>query len=174
MTDRGVQVLLLMGTVGAGKTAIALAMHEQLTKAGIPNAAVDLDALIWQWPGDSDWNNDLMYRNLAAIWPNYEVLGVRHLVLARVLESRDELVRYRDAVPGADIQVARVVAARDLREQRLINRMPPGQSLEWHLHRTVELDAILDTAEVEDFVIDNDASEPRIGAEAGLRAAGWL
>jgi hypothetical protein len=149
-------------------------MNDLLAELEIPNAAVDLDALIWQWPPDSPWNSDLMFECLAAIWPRYEARGVRHLVLARVIEFRSELDRYASAVPGAELSVGRVVAPLALREQRLVSRIPAGPSRDWSLKRTVELDAILDAAGIEDFVIENDETDLREVAEDGLRSAGWL
>ena len=49
MADR-VPVLLLTGTVGSGKTTIALEINDVLAEMQIPNAAIDLDALAAQWP----------------------------------------------------------------------------------------------------------------------------
>ena len=56
----------------------------------------------------SAWNNDLMFENLASLWPNYRAHGATHLILARVLEDGGELARYRAAVPGAQITVCRL------------------------------------------------------------------
>lgn len=35
-----------------------------LAAAKVSNAAVDLDALVWQWPSSSKWNSGLMFENL--------------------------------------------------------------------------------------------------------------
>ena len=59
---------------------------------------LDLNAPVWQWPATSEWNNDLMLENLAAIWPNYSRRGVTHLVLARVVETLTELDKCRSAI----------------------------------------------------------------------------
>ena len=48
-----VPTLLLTGVVGSGKSTIAVEIHDMLAELGIPNAAVDLDSLIWQWPSTS-------------------------------------------------------------------------------------------------------------------------
>ena len=42
-----VPVLVLTGTVGAGKSTVAAAINDVLAERHIPNAAVDLDALVW-------------------------------------------------------------------------------------------------------------------------------
>ncbi|HVM52183.1 MAG TPA: hypothetical protein VM262_03210 [Acidimicrobiales bacterium] len=173
MTER-VPVLLLTGTVGAGKSTLAYEINDTLSEMAVPNAAVDLDALTAQWPPTSRWNADLMFENLALLWPSYRAHGATHLVLAHVLEDGTELDRYRDAVPGADITVVRLLAPEATRAARLRRRMPPGPSREWHLARTVELEAILDAAAHEDFVVDNGDRPPRAVALEILHRAGWI
>jgi hypothetical protein len=115
-----------------------------------------------------------MFENLAAIWPNYLARGTTHLVLARVLQRRSDLERYRDAVPGAEIVVCRLVASEPVRRQRLLRRMPAGPARTWHLARTVELDEILDRAGLDDFVVVNEERPVRDVALEVLERAGWL
>lgn len=169
-----VPTLLLTGTVGAGKTTIAYEINDVLAERRIPNAAVDLDGLTAQWPPSSKWNADLLFENLALLWPSYRAHGATHLVLAGVLEDVTDLARYRAAVPGAQITVVRVVAPERVRRDRLRGRMPPGPSLDWHLDRTAELDAILDRGGHEDFVIENGERPVRDVALEVLRRARWI
>ena len=171
---RATPVLLLTGTVGVGKTTIAFEINDTLAEMKIPNAAVDLDGLTAQWPPSSKWNADLMFENLAALWPNYRDHGVTHLVLAHVLEDAAELDRYRLAVPDAAITVVRLVAPQPIRVERLLGRMPPGPSREWHLDRTVELEDILARAGYEDFTVENGQRPARDVAVEVLTRAGWI
>jgi hypothetical protein len=166
--------LLITGTVGVGKSAVAAEINDVLAELKVPNAAVDLDALVWQWPSTSKWNDDLMFENLASLWPNYAAHGATHLVLARVLESPAELARYTAAVPGAAMTVCRLVAPETLRVSRLLGRMPPGPSRDWHLSRTVELDAILDRLPCVDFIIENGDRPVRDVALDVLVHAEWV
>ncbi len=94
---------------------MAAEINDFLAALKVPNAAVDLDALVWQWPSTSAWNNDLMFENLASLWPNYRAHGAAHLILALVLEDGGELARYRAAVPGAQITICRLVAPEAVR-----------------------------------------------------------
>lgn len=169
-----VETLLISGTCGSGKSTIAAEIDDTLGELGVPNAAIDLDALVWQWPSTSMWNNDLMFENLAALWPNYESRGVRHLVLARVVENQSELDRYRAAVPGANITVCRLVSPESLRVARLRRRMAPGRARDWHLERTVELERLLADREVEDFTVENGEQTVRAVAVEVLSRAGWI
>jgi hypothetical protein len=168
-----VPVLLLTGTVGAGKTTIAWEINDVLAEREIGNAALDLDVFTAQWPSTSTWNADLMFECLAALWPIYAAHGTERLVLANVCEDPADLARYRAAVPGADITVCRLVAPHDERVARLHGRMPPGPSLDWHLDRTGALHDILERAAFEDFVVEN-VGAVRDVALAVLQTAGWL
>jgi adenylylsulfate kinase len=169
-----VPTLLISGTVAAGKSTVAAELNDTLAALKIPNAAVDLDALVWQWPSSSQWNSDLMFENLAVLWPNYQARGVAHLVLACVLEDAADLDRYRAAVPGAQITVCRLAAQQATRIDRLRRRMPPGPRLDWHLARTGELDGILERRAHEDFVVENGLRPPREVAIEILLRAGWI
>lgn len=169
-----VPTLVLTGTVGSGKSVVAAEINDILAGLQVPNAAVDLDALVWQWPSTSTWNDDLMFDNLASLWPNYRAHGATHLVVARVLEDRAELDRYRSAVPGAEITVCRLTTPEPLRLQRLHQRMPPGPSRDWHLARTVELEDILADLACEDFDVENGDRPVRDVALEVLVRAGWL
>jgi hypothetical protein len=115
-----------------------------------------------------------MFENLAAMWPNYFVRGVTHLVLARVIEAAAELDRYRTAVPGAALVVCRLVSPETTRMERLMRRMPPGSSRDWHAARSSELDEILDRLAIEDFVVENDDRSVREVAIEILELAKWV
>lgn len=167
------KVILLTGTCGAGKTAVAAELNDLLAELAIPNAALDLDSLTWQWPPDSKWNDDLMFESLAALWPGLERRGVEHLVLARVLEKRADLGRYEAAIGRAEISVCRLRAPAALRAARLRDRMAPGPSLEWHLSRSVELEKVLDEVGSCDFEVDNGDRPIRQVAAEVLQRAGW-
>ena len=169
-----VPTLLVTGTCGVGKSTIAAEINDVLAEAEIANAAIDLDALTWQWPSNSAFNSDLMFENLAALWPNYRAHGAQRLILARVLEDRAELARYRAAVPGAEIVVCHLVAPQSLRLDRLRARTPAGASRDWHERRTVELEGILLRSGVADFVVANDDREPREVALDVLGHVAWV
>jgi hypothetical protein len=172
LPDR-VPVLLLTGTGGVAKTTIAYEINDALADMGVPNAAIDLDALAAQWPPTSPWNADLAFENLGALWPNYQAHGSTHLVLARVIEDAADLDRYRAAVPGAQITVVRLTSPTATRVDRLRQRMPSGPSLDWHLDRTEELEAVLHTAALEDVVVENADRAPRDIALEILQRVGW-
>jgi len=54
-----------------------------------------------------------------------------------------------------EITVCRLVAPEAVRVGRLLRRMPPGPSREWHVDRTVELESILARLACEEFTVEN-------------------
>src|SRR5258708_36649636 len=98
-----VGVLLVTGPVGVGKTTVALEASDLLEAAGVPHAVIDVDALSWCYrtPVNDPFHNRLALRNLRCVWANFAAAGAARLILARVIEARDELGAFRQAVPGA-------------------------------------------------------------------------
>ena len=76
-----VRVVVISGTLGAGKTFAATAVHELLVSRGERCAVIDLDWLSQNDPAprDDPFNDRLTFANLAAIWPNYVSSGTTHL-----------------------------------------------------------------------------------------------
>ena len=170
-----VPVLLITGPVGVGKTAVLSEVADLLEAAGVPFAAVDLDDLSWCYPtppGDDRFRSGLTLRNLAAVWRNFRDAGAERLVLARVLESRDELDRHRDAVPGAEITVVRLTAVHATLQER-VERREIGLGRAWHSRRAVELARLMDERRVEDVLVRTDGRTVNEIARDVLRRSGW-
>ena len=170
-----VPLLIVTGPVGVGKSTVANEIGLLLIKAGIPNAVVDFDMLSACYPRKHDdrWGSRLAFRNLAAIWRNYYESGARRLTVARVIESREELDGFREAVPGAQIVVARLRAAPETLRRRVIQR-GVGLGTDWHLNRAPELARIMDDARVEDVLVDTDARSLTEVAQLVLKKIDWL
>jgi hypothetical protein len=165
MTEQ-VPVLVVTGPVGVGKTTVASEISEQLAAAGEPHAFVDVDALRWSYPsppGDR-FRVALAMRNLAAVWANFRAEGARRLVLADVVESRDELGRFDEAVPDAQVQVVRLTAGSKLLVARVRQR---------HARRAIELAEIMERNRVEDLLVATDDRPVTEIAREILRRSGW-
>nr|WP_042197261.1 hypothetical protein [Kibdelosporangium sp. MJ126-NF4]CEL22847.1 hypothetical protein [Kibdelosporangium sp. MJ126-NF4]CTQ89987.1 hypothetical protein [Kibdelosporangium sp. MJ126-NF4] len=173
--DRECRALLVNGTVGVGKTSVAEAVGDLLANASIPHAVIDLDWLSNRWPSPPDdrFNFDIQLRNLRSVARNYLDGGARLLVLAGVVETRADRRRYAEAI-GVDLVVCRLVANLTVVHQRLTRRHGEADDdLKWHLHRSGELDDILDRADVDDCTVPADGPLPEV-AKAVTRSAGWL
>ncbi|GAA3561600.1 hypothetical protein GCM10022419_047800 [Nonomuraea rosea] len=154
--------LLITGTVGAGKTSVADAAGDLLAGAGIPHAVIDLDWLRRAWPappGDP-FNGALTMRNLSAVAANFLAGGAERLVLAGVIEDRDERDRHEQAL-GVPLAVCRIhVALPEVRRRLAGRHVHDPQDLGWHLGRAAELAGILDAAQVEDYTVDGTHGTP--------------
>ena len=166
-------VLILNGTIGAGKSTIGMAIHEILSTAEMPNAFIDLDQLTYCWPTKGRFNNDTMFEALSKLWTVYKSAGATRLVLARVVEKPDVLERFEHALGPCSFTIVRLTAAEHVRTSRIVHR-EFGNSLQWHLKRTVELEKILDNTSVNAFTIENDDQPPEEVAKHVLDVIGWL
>jgi gluconate kinase len=172
--DERVRALLLTGTVGSGKTAVAAEIGLLLEESELPSAIVDLDWLGWVHLGASfDGVERLIAENLAAIWPNLRSAGVRRLVLVRALQRREAVDGLRWALPDAGLTVVRLLASRATVEERL-RRRDTGAVLEEHLMQTLLMAESMDRAALEDFQVENDDRPVRDVAAEILHRAGWV
>lgn len=120
-----VDVLVLCGAAGVGKSTTAYEVSRRLAVDGVAHALVDCDELDrvhpWPVPGLPPWEPAL--RNLAAIWGNYARLGHDRLMLCGVFaDLRQELPWIAEAVPYAAFTVVRLTADQMELESRLRRR----------------------------------------------------
>ena len=172
--EERVRALLLTGTIGSGKTAAAAEIGLLLEAEQLPSAIVDLDWLGWVHLGASfEGVEELIARNLAAIWPNLRSAGVGHLVLVRAIHRREAVDGLRRALPAAQFTVVRLVASGATVEERL-RRRDTGPVLEEHLSQTVRMAEAMDRTALEDFQVENDGRAVSEVAAEILRRAGWV
>jgi dephospho-CoA kinase len=166
-----VPTLLLTGTIGSGKTAVAAEIGVVLEERGVPVAVVDLDWLAWAHLGPGFTRRDeLLVQNLAAVWPNFVAAGARAFVLVRAVETRAIVEAIRAALPPADVTVVRLAASPAVVAERL-RRRDAGAALEEHLAETERFARRLDAAGLDGAVVSNDGRPLRAVAEDVL--ASW-
>jgi hypothetical protein len=173
MSKAAIPTLLLTGTVGAGKTVVAIEVGRLLEQQGRSAAVVDLDWLGWLHMRSSTLTADqLIAHNLAAIWPNLRDAGMRYAVLARAVLARDGLDALRAAVPDADLTVVRLTASPSTIEGRL-RRRDSGDELAEHLRASLEMSRAMDRARLEHMVVAGDGRSPGEIALEVLQRVGW-
>jgi hypothetical protein len=167
-------MLVITGSMGTGKTTIMGEASDVLLTHGVVHAAIDGDALGCGHfpPGVSAF--DLLCRNLQAVCQNCIEAGITTFVVAQVIESREELNSLQSALPHVAIIVCRLRASITTMQQRLRVR-EPGMFQQTFLERAVALDAMLDAAAVEHFVVTNDEKTHVTDAATDLLGwAGWI
>lgn len=166
-------VLILNGTIGAGKSTIGMAIHDVLMAKGIPHVFLDLDQLTYSWPKKGAFNSDAMFEALAQVWPIYKSAGADRLVLARVIEKRETLEKYEQALGPCSFTLVHIKASEGTRKSRIAKR-EFGDSIEWHINRTVELEAILEKNETASFTVQNEGKAPEDVAVEIIERVGWV
>ena len=157
--------------MGSGKTTVLAEASDILSAKGIVHAAIDLDTLgIAHLHSGTD---DVMFRNLASVWANYQAAGVTRLLLAEALESATDVECVRRAIPDSAMVVCRLTTSQQTAESRVRTR-EPGMLQEKLVARVAELENILRQAALEDFVLQNDHASVTAVAHELLLRAGWL
>jgi adenylylsulfate kinase-like enzyme len=166
-------LLIITGSMGAGKTGVLGEASDILALRNISHAAIDLDAFgLARLPAEAD-NRDLMYRNLQSVCKNYADANVTRLLLARALETRAELELCRKMVSAKNTFVCRLTASIETMEQRVRIR-ESGIAQRNYVARVAELNGILDGARLEDFTVNNESRSVTELAREMLNRAGWI
>jgi adenylylsulfate kinase len=161
-----VPVLNIIGPVGIGKTSIAFAISDifQYDYAKVlPHALIDLDDVrrAWPTPEGDPFNMAVGFKNLVAVWRNYQETGARCLIIPSVMESPEDFDSIRTAVPGADIFVVRLTAPLHVNHERIRGREKTEDDLKWHLDRSTQLAQELAEKKLEHMVVDTEDKQPK-------------
>ena len=166
-------LLIITGTMGAGKSAVLAEASDILTLRHLAHAAIDLGALGLAHLPSEVGQDGVMYRNLESVYKNYAALGVRQFMVARAIESRAELELIRSVVAATKTAVCRLTASMEVMQQRVRMREPGVLQAEF-VARAAKLNAILDRARVEDFTVANENRSLSEVAHEVLVKAGWI
>jgi hypothetical protein len=166
-------LLIITGTMGAGKTTVLGEASDILASRQISHAAIDLDALGLAYLPSPPPNDGPMYRNLKSVCENYISLGVRRFLLARAMEDHAELQLCRGIVSATSAVVCRLTASLETMQKR-INMRESGVLQQQYVARVEPLNAILDRACLEDFTVTNENRSVTEVAHEMLLKAKWI
>jgi hypothetical protein len=166
-------LLIITGTMGAGKTAVLGEASDILAQRKIVHAAIDLDALGLAHLPSAAPSDGLMYNNLRSICRNYAALGVQRFLVARAVEDSAQLKLCRDIIPAGNSVVCRLTASMETMKRRVQLR-DLGVSQREYVDRVAKLDVILDRARLEDFAVTNENRSLTDVALEMLVKAGWI
>ena len=169
-----VPVMLITGPPGAGKTTVAMEISELLDQARVPHALIDLDSLRWCYPrpAHDPFQVKLALKNLAAVWTNFQATGATRLVLADVLEVREDVDKFCIAVPDGKFFVVRLQTPVTTLVSRLKGR-EIGSGLDRMLSRAAELAGQMEEAKVEDLLVNTEGKSVTAVAHEVLAHSGW-
>jgi len=166
-------LLVITGTMGAGKTALLGEASDLLAMRGIVHAAIDVDALGLAHLPAAAASDDVMYANLRSVCENYAALGVRRFVLARAISDRNEFELYREMIPAARTVVCRLTANLETMKRRVQQR-ELGIARQEYVDRVAKLGDLLDRANLEDFAVINENRSLTEVAGEMLAKAEWI
>ena len=166
-------MLIITGSMGAGKTSVLAEASDILRLRHMAHAAIDLDALGLAHLPSSASDDDVMYRNLQSVCKNYSSVGVRRFLLARAMENRIELELCRGVVSATNTIVCRLAASLETMQQRVKMR-ESGVSRGEYVARVAELNVTLDRAGLEDFAVVSENRSLTEVAHEMLQKAGWV
>ena len=160
MATGGVRVpgLFVTGAPGSGKTALAKEIGELLWQAQQPHAVIDLDEPCRRWlPDAPGLHVELAAENLVAVWSSASRRGARRLIVARIIESTNELAAIEAAVKDCDLVVCRLLVEPAILDQRLLRR-EPGSSAAYLISVAPRVAATIEQLDLPGFSISNDGA----------------
>lgn len=166
-----IDVLVLHGSPGAGKTTLGRAVSEILREADLAHGVIDLDeiSLVYPYQGRS-----FARENLEAIWPRYAAVPGLRLLLPSVIADEEELVLLRDAVPGANLAVCELTAPEAVLKKRVTAR-EPNEFWQEGLRGWVDVyHARNDLEKIRDFLVSTHERSQEDAAREVLEKVGWL
>ena len=175
-----IDVVLITGGLGSGKTTTAIEIGEQLERARLPFAVLDLDWLCWAWSPslEGDGLHELMCQNVRSVVPHLSARGCRHLVLTRAVLSEDGMHKLRDAVSPAPLRVVRLTTTTEHAVRRLRARESVGsdtsERLAALLAQRAAFEEMTATAAADARVIDTSDRDPATVAAEVLAHLGWM
>jgi len=166
-------LLIITGSMGAGKTAVLGEASDILALREIVHAAIDVDALGVAYLPSGAGNDGAMYANLRSVCQNYAALGVQRFLLARAIEGRAQLDLCRDAVSATNTIVCLLTAKIEAMQRRVAAR-ESGVLQQQYVARAAKLNDLLDGTGLEDFTVDNENRSLTDVAMEMLTTAGWI
>ncbi|CAN7558251.1 hypothetical protein LJR090_004713 [Bosea sp. LjRoot90] len=178
-----VEILLITGPAGIGKSTLCWEMGAVLAEAGIDHVAIESDELdrVFPKPGAEELAllapgaGDVSQLNLAALWGTYRALGHTRLIMSGVmLHVGFDKSWILAAIPDARITVVRLRGSEVSLLQRL-DRREAGAGRDAQIERSLR-QAKRMAGDVADgfIVVDTDGRTPAELAHDVLGKVGWL
>jgi energy-coupling factor transporter ATP-binding protein EcfA2 len=170
---RGLQVVLITGPPGAGKTTVSTALMGLLEAEDARYAALEVEALALVHPPPDD---DAAFAHLALLAGSSQRRGYSTLLVTATIEDGEYLRRLLDALPSDDVLLVRLEAPPPLLRERLNRREPPDWvGLPALLDATGRLATSIAALPGVDLALSTVDADPRVAAATireAMRAGG--
>ena len=178
-----VEILLITGPAGVGKSTLCWEMGAQLSAAEVAHAIIETDELdrVYPKPAAAELDRlksgtrDVSSLNLAALWATYRALGHRRLIMSGVMLHLDFDRRWiLQAIPAAAIKVIRLIAGDAALLARLGQR-EIGSGAEAQKERSLRQARRIASEKPEGFTtVQTDGRAPAELAKTVLEMEEWL
>jgi hypothetical protein len=118
------EILWLCGPAAVGKSTVGWQVYQQVRRAGVNAAFVDLDQIGFRRPvatGDPG-DHRLKAANLAAVWRTFRAGGAACLIAVGPLDRPEDVLPYTAALPAATVTLCRLRAGREVLADRVARR----------------------------------------------------
>ena len=182
MRETGVQLVLITGPAGVGKSTLAWEMSAQLAEAGTAHAVIESDELdrVFPRPTAADLavlqpgTTDVSGLTLAALWSVYRKLGHDRAILSGVMLHLAFDTRWiLAAIPDAELTVVRLQASDAALTARLSRRETDAGAAA-QIARSLKQSARMAAQETgQMIVLATDGRTPADLAREVIGAIGW-
>ncbi|MFD3451007.1 hypothetical protein ACFWVC_02405 [Streptomyces sp. NPDC058691] len=117
-------ILWLCGPAAIGKSTVGWEVYQQVRRAGVHAAFVDLDQIGFHRPipTDDPGNHRLKAANLAAVWGTFRANGAECLIAVGPLGRPEDMRAYTAALPAATITLCQLRAGQGTLADRAMRR----------------------------------------------------
>jgi ABC-type multidrug transport system ATPase subunit len=165
-----IELLILHGPPGSGKTSISQTMSKLLRQHDIAHAVIDLDYLAKIHPRK---HIGIMYKNLDSIWPNYQAIGDMKIIIPTYLQ-KGEFEIVTTAAPAYKTQVCEVLAPVEILEERIKEREKTDFQVKLHLDYLYQYPSNGPDKNQIDFQVTNHNQSKEQTAMEILQKASWI
>ena len=170
MTDPS-HAVLISGSVGSGKTSVAIAVGELLDEHGVLNAVIDLDWLCWIGPGITGRQlRSVLADNVASVVSRFRAEGVHRFVLARTIADPSDVAAFARALGDVDLSVVTLEVSSVIARTRIEGRGEAGDTRQSDLDQLGVTPVAIGGA----YAVSNQNRSIRSTADDVLAHLSWL